>query len=94
MDAQPSHASNTPPISGAMAGAVAFNMIRVEKARRVSSGANKSRTMARVMTAPPQALTACKARSTISISIDDASAQPADVRKKMIRLKYSGARRP
>jgi hypothetical protein len=50
----------------------------MEKTRRNSSGGNRSRTMARDMTDPPQAATACTSRNSDITRMEGASAQAAD----------------
>ena len=70
--------SNTPPIIGAIAGAIPNSICTVAITRWACAPSNKSRTMARATTLPAPPEIPCKARKNHKVSILGAKAQPID----------------
>src|SRR5215472_10573742 len=66
----------------------------MEKTRRSSSGGNRSRTMAREITDPPHAATACRSLNAAIAGIEGERAHAADDAMKIARLTYIGGLRP
>src|SRR5579863_10762809 len=87
MDFQPNHTSKYPPMKGEISGDTPSTSTSIEKIRRSSTGGNRSRTMARETTAPPQAPIACSRRNTESAFTDVERAHAADENTNNARLK-------
>src|SRR5579863_1119410 len=87
IDFQPNHTSRYPPMKGATSGDTPSTSTSMEKMRRRSTGGNKSRTMARETTAPPQAPMACSNRNIDNALTEVERAQAAEENTNSARLK-------
>src|SRR5579863_6932357 len=86
MDFQPNHTSKYPPMKGEISGDTPSTSTSIEKIRRRSTGGNKSRTIARDTTAPPQAPMACSNRKTANALTDVENAHAAEEKTNSAKL--------
>ena len=75
---QPNAFCNCPPITGAIAGAMANIIVMCDISRCAAGPLNKSRTMARLTTTPAQAAKPCRPRNSHRCSIRVANRQPIE----------------
>lgn len=91
---QPANAITPLPTSGARMGEMLKTSMSSDISRAASLPVCRSRTTARGIAMPAAAPSPCKKRSTISVWMLSASAQPTLAMAKSTRPKYSGGLRP
>ncbi len=93
-DRQPHTASSQPPITGAMAGAMANTKVTFDMTFCARAPENKSRTSARPITTPAPAAMPCPIRAQISSVKSRASAAPMEASTYTASATSTMRRRP